>query len=272
MNKIFRLLGALMVSGITQSATAQNVGIGTTAPTDKLTVQTGSFNFGISHTDGDVTVGTYIGNGYGWLGTKSFHPLAFYTGGGAAQLTIQTNGNVGIGNIIPVNHLQIGSTPAFSGNDLAIGNGTQGMSFTQTSAASTWYSNVNFALMPNGGNGYVGIGTQSPANQLQIGSVGATGYGGNHIAFGNGAQASGITQTASAAQWYSTTDIVLMPRGNGHGRVGINTASPGYPLAVDDYVDAPGPGYAYFTNDNQGIHLNPATPMISIAASKDVIA
>ncbi|MDO6430038.1 tail fiber domain-containing protein [Flavitalea sp. BT771] len=272
MNKTLYLPGAVLAFCMIQSATAQNVGIGTTAPVDKLTVRTNSANYGVSHTDGNIVVGTYVGGGYGWLGTKSPHPLAFYTGGGGAQMTIETNGNVGIGAPGAVNHLQIGSTPSFSGNDLAIGNGVQGMSFFQTAGASTWYSNVNFALMPNGSAGNVGIGTQTPVNNLQIGSVGATGIGGNHIAFGNGVQASGITQTASAAQWYSTTDIVLMPRSNGHGRVGINTASPFFPFEVDDYVDAPSGGFAYFTNDGQGIHKISSPSHISIYAKNDVLA
>src|SRR5207302_1743047 len=99
-----------------------------------------------------------------------------------------------------------------------------------------FFTNNSGALMALGTNGDFGIGTITPANRLQIGSVGSTGYGGNDIAFGNGTQASGITQTASVVQWYSTTDIALMPKGNGHGRVGINTTTPGYPLQVDDYV------------------------------------
>jgi len=333
MRKIFQLLGAFMAWGMVQSVNAQNVGIGTTAPTDKLTVQTGTSKFGISHTDGNVVVGTYVGNGYGWLGTKSLHPLAFYTGSGSASMTIQVNGYIGIGNITPVNHfqigsapgfsdndlaigngaqgmsfsqsggastwysnvnfalmpngsggnvgigtqspvnkLQIGSTPGFSSNDLAIGNGAQGMSFTQSPASSTWYSNVNFSLMPNGSNGYVGIGTQAPVNKLQIGSMGASGYGGNDIAFGNGGQASGIAQTASAAQWYSTTDIALMPSGNGHGRVGINTTSPGFPLEVDDYVNSDFDRFFYINGSQANVQVGNISPQVSIYAAHNVLA
>jgi len=277
MKKIVHLI--ILTITLTQSANAQNVGIGTTAPFDRLTVQTGSFNYGVSHTDGDIIVGTFVGSGYGWLGTRSFHPLAFYTGGGSPQMTIQTNGNVGIGNVAAVNRLQIGSTPAFSGNDLAIGNGAQGMSFFQSTGASTWYSNVNFALMPNGSAGDVGIGTQSPVNRLQIGSVGASGFTGNHIAFGNGTQASGIAQTATAAQWYSTTSIVLMPNGNGHGRVGINTATPAYPLDVEDFVQPGTTGYSYFKSDLTGSNPKvstgycvPCIPNVSIYAAQNVFA
>jgi len=333
MKKILFLLAALMAFGMTQSAVAQNVGIGTTTPLDKLTVQTTTSNYGVSHTDGSISVGTYVGSGYGWLGTKSAHPLAFFTGGGNAQMTIQTNGNVGIGNVNAVNLFQIGNTPGFSGNDLAIGNGTQGMSFFQSSGASTWFSNVNFSLMPNGGLGYVGIGTQSPVNKLQIGSavgfsgndlaigngtqgmsftqstgastwysnvnfslmpngsagnvgigtqapvnklqigsVGASGYGGNDIAFGNGSQASAIDQTAATALWYSTTNIALMPMGNGHGRVGINTTSPDFPLTVTDYVTSGSNEVAYFTDNNEGVYTFTGPVTTSIYASNNIMA
>ncbi len=69
-------------------------------------------------------------------------------------------GNVGIGTLTPNNKLQIGSTPQFGGQDIAIGNGTQATSFLLSPTATTWYSNVPFALMPvNGSSGTVGIGT-----------------------------------------------------------------------------------------------------------------
>jgi len=148
-------------------------GIGTSTPSTRLQVLTADGSYGITHTNGTVSVGTYIGNGGGWLGTQSNHPLYFFTNNSNAQMTLATNGNFGIGAITPV-------------------------------------------------------------NKLQIGAVG--GYIGNDIAFGNGTQASGIAQNASVAQWYSTTDIALMPKGNGHGRVGINTTTPKVPLEVDDYV------------------------------------
>jgi len=81
----------------------------------------------------------------------------------------QSTGNVGIGITNPENKLQIGALPSeVSGNDLAIGNGTNGMSFFQ-STASGWYTTTNFALMPGvGGTGYLGIGTTTPAVRLHI--------------------------------------------------------------------------------------------------------
>jgi hypothetical protein len=69
-------------------------------------------------------------------------------------------GNVGIGTLSPTNKLQIGSTPQFGGQDIAIGNGTQATSFLLSPTAVTWYSNVPFALMPanSSSSGTVGIG------------------------------------------------------------------------------------------------------------------
>jgi hypothetical protein len=233
-----------------QMLCAQNVGIGTLIPQDRLSVQTGSNNYGMTHTDGTVVVGTYVGNGVGWFGTKTNHPLAFFTANGSAAMIIGTNGRVGIGTGIPTNFLEIGSVlSGYSGNHIAFGNGTQTSGFTiLPNGNSIWQSSLQLSLMPAGGSGsgYLGINTTAPANHLQIGSIGNAGYAGNDIAFGNGSQATAITQTSTASQWYATTDIALMPRGNGHGRVGINVATPGYPLDIEDDVQTSAIDYAYF--------------------------
>ena len=124
-----------------------------------------------------------------------------------------------------------------------------------------------------GSNGNVSVGTT--ASKLQIGSVGASGYGGDDIAFGNGTQASGIAQTATVAQWYSTTNIAPTPFGNGHGRVGINTTTPGFPLEVLDFVLGPNDGMTWF-NDVDGVHpplhYGTVQPQVSIRADSQVLA
>jgi hypothetical protein len=325
---------------IAQVAHAQNVGIGTTTPADKLSVQTTTQSFGVTHTDGTITVGTFVGGNYGWLGTKSNHSLAFFTNSGAAQMVLSTNGNVGIGTGTPVNQLQLGdiggyagnaiaygnsgqatglsqtgsasifgstthialmpgngvgyvgintTTPAnnlqigsaggYSGNAIAYGASGQATGLSQTGSASIFGSTTQMALMPSNGAGFVGINTAAPANKLQIGSVGATGYAGNDIAFGNGTQATAIAQTSALSQWYSTSDIALMPQANGHGRVGINTTAPQFPLDVEDYVQTGEAldGYAYFKTDVSGANLqastgfcHPCIANVSIYASNNV--
>ncbi|HRC32943.1 MAG TPA: hypothetical protein PK736_05825 [Bacteroidia bacterium] len=89
-----------------------SVGIGTTSPSAKLTVQTQSEVYGIVHTDGTVKMGTYIGlNVYnnlagGWLGTESDHPMYFMTNNNWPQITLLQNGNVGFGSSNPHAQLQ----------------------------------------------------------------------------------------------------------------------------------------------------------------------
>jgi hypothetical protein len=86
--------------------------------------------------------------------------------------------NISFGNDSPnanQNKFEIGNAPNFGGNDLAIGNGTQGMSFSITPNANIWYSNTKFAIMPAGnGTGYLGIGTTNPIAPLHVGSFSYT--------------------------------------------------------------------------------------------------
>jgi hypothetical protein len=83
------------------------VGIGTTTPSTPLEVRTGTGSFGIQHTDGNRAVSTYVGSSAsgadgGWLGTVSNHSLHFFTANGQPQVTLHTNGNVGIGTSNPL--------------------------------------------------------------------------------------------------------------------------------------------------------------------------
>jgi Chaperone of endosialidase len=282
------------------------------------------------------------GGSVGGSGIATYLPV--WTGPttlGTSVIQQTTYGLVGVDvNGLLQNTFQIGDPPSFNGNALAIGNGAQGMSFSLTPAAVTWYSNTSFSLRSTvgdalagiggipthnldvfggnaqiglvntsnstsatiskytnrleispveafqvsvgglahphfwiGGNGNVGVGTTAPASKLQIGSVGASGYGGNDIAFGDGTQASGIKQTATVAQWYSTTNIALMPFGNGHGRVGINTVSPSYPLDVQDYVDFfDSDFFVFFNGDRNNLRQGAIMPQVSIAAAQNVFA
>ncbi len=96
---------------------AGNVGIGTNNPSDKLTILSSSNSFGFTHTDGTVTLGSYIGPFQGatggWLGTKSADPLNFFTSNGGAQMTLLPNGNFGIGTATPADKLTVVNTGGF---------------------------------------------------------------------------------------------------------------------------------------------------------------
>jgi hypothetical protein len=82
-----------------------NIGIGTAAPSSKLTVQTPTASYGVTHTDGNIALTTWVGNGStgsgGWFGTRSNHSLHFFTNNGGAKMTITPSGSIGIGTSNP---------------------------------------------------------------------------------------------------------------------------------------------------------------------------
>ncbi len=70
---------------------AGNVGIGTSTPARKLTVN--AAGYGIEHTDGSVRLGTYVQGDSGWFGTISPHPLLFFVNDSGFAMRIGTNNN-----------------------------------------------------------------------------------------------------------------------------------------------------------------------------------
>ena len=98
-----------------------NVGIGTTNPLYKLSIETANNEWGLSQTNGIVKVGSWIGvdpsvgTPSGWYGTETDHPLMFFTGNSWAQMTIATDGNVGIGTTSPSAKLTLASSDGTAG-------------------------------------------------------------------------------------------------------------------------------------------------------------
>ena len=86
---------------------AQNVGIGTLTPIEKLEVSGGKLlisnnDYGLEHNNGNVSIGTKIRFNAGWVGTLSNNPLRFFTNDSLyASLTISNKGNIGIGTQLP---------------------------------------------------------------------------------------------------------------------------------------------------------------------------
>jgi hypothetical protein len=73
-----------------------NVGIGTTAPEQKLTVETAASRYGLLHTDGTRKLATYVDSNGTWLGSISNHSVRFFTNA-TEKMIINFDGNVGIG-------------------------------------------------------------------------------------------------------------------------------------------------------------------------------
>ena len=203
-------------------------------------------------------------DGAGTLGTSSIWD------GGA--------GRIGIGTTTPTHSLEfLGNYPQIqlsevNGRTATLSRYTDRFEITASDVFQVSAGAGGTADLFVAANHDVGIGTGTPANRLQIGSVGSSGYSGNDVAFGNGTQVSGIAQLADRVQWYSTTNIALMP-GNGSGRVGINTTTPRVPLEVDGYVGIGPATYGYFNASDNNLHLcGGCIADVSIWATQNVMA
>jgi hypothetical protein len=156
-----------------------NVGIGTATPVEKLTVETPKGFYGFTHfaTDANganpIAVSTYVGGSAsgatgGWLGTKTNHDLHFFTNGGQPQMTLSTNGNVGIGISTPTNKLHVENTG--SGSVAVYGNVTN-------SGTGVWGNNTNNGTGVYGSSGN-GIGILGESNGFGVRGKSINGYAG----------------------------------------------------------------------------------------------
>lgn len=173
------------------------IGPNATGPVGKLTVQ--APGYGLTHTYGTATIGTWIGSFQGiyraMIGTKSNHPLSFFTNDGGEQMTLSTNGGVGIGTTSPSGKLQI-DHPGPSAHlilNYPRPNEYSRLLFSNTGAGRYWgiagragtgnvgddrlsfYNTATgFESMVMAGNGYVsipgqlGIGTFNPAYKFSV--------------------------------------------------------------------------------------------------------
>jgi len=158
-----------------------NVGIGTNTPLSPLAVS--AIGYGFTQTSGGVTVGSFVNGSGGWYGTKSNHPLFFFTNDGSPQMTVATSGNVGIGTTTPVSKLDIaaqdglrisGFQPFLTLRDT---NGGNKSSFLQGLNGDAYLlTNSRGGLVVKDITGNVGIGTATPSAQLQIAGTGTNGF------------------------------------------------------------------------------------------------
>jgi hypothetical protein len=228
-----------------------NVGIGTNTPFSKLDVTTPDANWGWTHSNGAVRIGSFISSGGGWIATQSQSPLYFATsllnGNTGAQMTLVPSGFLGIGTIYPQTQLDV-TTPDASwgmthsngavrvGSFISSGGGwfaTQSNSplYFATSLLNTNYS----AQMTLTTNGNLGVGTLNPYSRLDIATPDAS-WGMTHS---NGSVRMG-TYVGSGGGWIATQTFsplyfaTSLLNGNNNaqmvltttGTLGIGTSSP----------------------------------------------
>ena len=167
-----------------------NVGIGTISPTQKLTLQTATANYGFVQTDGTITVGSWVGTGGfspagGWYGTQSNHPLHLFVNNGSPSLTISTTGSVGIGTTNPTEQLTVKTNTSnyglvhTDGNivvGIIVGGSIDGGQFgTKSNHSLSFFTNSSTPRMTIGTNGSVGIGTTSPLTNTRLNVI-ASGF------------------------------------------------------------------------------------------------
>jgi hypothetical protein len=219
-----------------------NIGIGTTAPTDKLqvsgNVMANAFNAIGGVAQFNSTGGVYMAG----LGGSSYGAIQSYSDAGGTVRTLALNptgGKVGIGTSSPETRLQV------TGGSLWVNGDTEG---SLTSAAGKglrfYYANAsdyaamfaydyagsvskNLVLQSPGGN--VGVGSTAPAYKLDVaGNIGLT--SGSSI-YGHDAGA-GITFDSTSAILKFITNSSERMRIDNTGNVGIGTTAPGNKLNV----------------------------------------
>jgi hypothetical protein len=281
---------------------SRNIGINTTSPVSKLEVYSNlnaSTFTGITVTNGaganteQARAGIAF-KGYDWVQSAIWHgrntsaglagALVFGTNPDTTDLTVNgvvgrmwilNNGNVGIATSSPAYRFQVqgpsgdwaiyakGSLTANNSYGLFIDAGTSAADspFMVRSADGT----TTFLRIQGGGN--IGILTASPANKLQIGSVGSSGYGGNDIAIGNGTQVMSFFQSSTVSAWYTNTNFSLMPSGAGAvGNLGLGTTTPSNRLTVSGNADITGRlSVATTSTAGTGLTVGGSTVLLSFA-------
>lgn len=138
------------------------VSIGTATANYPLTIRTSALfgSYGLIHTDGTREMGTYVSSTGGWLGTRSNHPLNFFTNDSNARVTLSADGALGVGTTNPSAFAQFA----------VFGSGTNRAGYFESSRGGlTGWSTSNGFTGITGGNGAGGVGVFS------VGELAATG-------------------------------------------------------------------------------------------------
>lgn len=247
------VLGA--INGINGATADTNVGIGTTAPTTRFQIKTVSGNYGFTHTDGAITVGSYVGGSSsgatgGWLGTQSNNKLFFFINNGQPSMTVDTTGNVGIGTTAPTSKLTVAGLIETSSGGVKFPDGTVQTTASGGSSVTSLNGLTGNVTLAAGSN----ITITPTGNTLTIASTGGIlnqttpQTGANFNIDGNGTI--GGTLTANKVQ--AANDSFVL------GNFGIGTSAPRAKLDVTGgniLIDTAGSGIILKSPDGNTCRL-----------------
>ncbi|PWN57993.1 beta strand repeat-containing protein [Chryseobacterium viscerum] len=147
-------VNAFSVAGNTLSVDAANgrLGIGTTTPDTKLTISTPDNSFGINHTNGTVSLKSFIGAGAGWIGTTTPHDFRLESNNIPRMIITGNTGNVGINTTTPTTTLDIDGTLRVRSLPLQTTLGISNILLSDTSGVVSQITNndfINTLKVPN---------------------------------------------------------------------------------------------------------------------------
>lgn len=182
-----------------------NVGIGSMAFNNdlsqaRLNIFNVSLGYGFLNTLGAVSAGSYVSATGGAYGTRSNHPLQFFTNdnAGSPQMTIATNGNVGIGTTTPSAKLQVAG-----GSSAGISVSSQGNALVGTSSGGGFASVFGENTNPiSGGFGVYGKGTSAGYALYAEGNAGQSRDKGGMVK-----AMAYVTDTGSISRCYNSANV-----------------------------------------------------------------
>ena len=234
-----------------------NFGIGTTSPTQDLTLykSSGDTNFLISSNNGasQIFFGDTESDNIGKIDYDHSDNSLNFVVNAAERMRITSTGNVGIGTTSPTNKLDIrqstsGGSDVLGTGAITIGSDNPYWAFRGTatslqdlafdrSYAGTWYESMRIQRS----TGNVGIGTTSPGAKLEVKNSTVSSYAIQFISSNNNPLGGMYEDVSTNGEFYvknssAVSAIKLDSAGNSYlngGNVGIGTTNPSRLLDVD---------------------------------------